>query len=196
MPKLKPLIKFVLFALGLMVAVLIVVPPILQPQGLTPGTEDGASIRVYGANVWGFRGYFAIHTWIATRDIDETQYTIHQVIGWRLRRTGTALTRHEGNPDDPWFGNEALLLHEVSGAQAETLVPSVRAAIDSYPFATRYTMFPGPNSNSFTEWVAQEVPELELALPTKAIGRLWMRNYHLRQNTQSRQKSETRMFAD
>jgi hypothetical protein len=186
MPKLKPLIKFSLATLGLLVVLLLVVPPFLHPRGLTPSAVDGPSIRVYGASVWGFRGYFAIHTWIATRDINEAQYTIHQVIGWRLRRTGTALTRHEGNPDSPWFGNEAILLHEVSGVEAEALIPKVRTAIYSYPFAARYTMFPGPNSNSFTEWVAQEVPELELALPTKAIGTLWMRNYHPRHNIEAR----------
>jgi hypothetical protein len=178
MLRIKPLIKGALFTIGLLVVVLLVLPPMLQPKGLEPQPDNQASIRIYGANVWGFRGYFAIHTWIATRSEAEDNYTIHQVIGWQLRRTGTALSRHEGVPDRPWFGNEAILLHETSGADAVRLIPRVRAAVDSYPFKDQYTMFPGPNSNSFTEWVAQEVPEIELQLPAKAIGRIWMRNYH------------------
>ena len=32
-------------------------------------------------------------------------------------------------------------------------------------------MWPGPNSNSFTAWIALEVPELGLNLPAKAIGK-------------------------
>jgi hypothetical protein len=170
--------KKLLVGTGLMILFLLIVPPLLQPVGITPTETNAASIRVYGANVWGFRGYFAMHTWIATRSADEQRYRIHQVIGWRLRRTGSALTYHEGDPDTPWFGNDAILLHEVTGADAEAVIPAVREAIKSYPFATTYTMFPGPNSNSFTEWVAQEVPELGLQLPAKAIGRLWMRHYY------------------
>ncbi|MFT7141082.1 MAG: hypothetical protein ACI9B8_003515 [Sulfitobacter sp.] len=178
MKKTRSRIGKLLIGSGVLIILLLIVPPLLQPVGLTPAKISGASIRVYGANVWGFRGYFAIHTWIATRSVGEQRYRIHQVIGWRLRRTGTALTYHEGDPNTPWFGNDAILLHELTGADAEAAIPAVRKAIKSYPFAKTYTMFPGPNSNSFTEWVAQEVPELGLQLPAKAIGRLWMRNYY------------------
>lgn len=195
MLKTKPLIKRTVAAATLLLMallmVLLIVPPFLQPHGLSPTTESGASIRVYGANVWGFRGYFAIHTWIATRSSDEAGYTIDQVIGWRLRRTGSAHTQHQGIPDTPWFGNEAILLHEIHGPGAERLIPKVRAAINDYPFKNQYTMFPGPNSNSFTEWVAQEVPEMELQLPTKAIGRLWMRHYHPQNHLQNHPKNSS-----
>lgn len=178
MTKIGSRTKKLLVGSGLLILFLLIAPPLLQPVALVPSETDAASIQVYGASVWGFRGYFAIHTWIATRSADEQRHHIHQVIGWRLRRTGSALTFHEGDPDTPWFGNEAILLHELTGADAEAVIPAVREAIKSYPFATTYTMFPGPNSNSFTEWVAQEVPELGLQLPAKAIGRLWMRYYH------------------
>ena len=172
------LFKRCLIGLGLLIGVLLIMPPMLHPQGIVAANNSGASVQVYGASVWGVRGYFAIHTWVATRAAHENRYTIHQVIGWKLRRTGTALTVHEGDPNTPWFGNKAILLNEVSGPNADALVKDVRAAIARYPFADRYTMFPGPNSNSFTEWVAQEVPELELNLPMKAIGKLWMRQYY------------------
>jgi len=178
MTKTRSRIKQLCIGFGVLIIALLIVPPLLQPVGLEPTKSSAASIRVYGANVWGFRGYFAIHTWIATRSANEQRYQIHQVIGWRLRRTGSALVYHEGDPDTPWFGNEAILLHELTGAAAEAAIPGVRDAISSYPFAQTYRMFPGPNSNSFTEWVAQEVPELGLQLPAKAIGRLWMRNYY------------------
>ena len=32
-------------------------------------------------------------------------------------------------------------------------------------------MWPGPNSNTFTAWVARAVPELEVDLPPTAIGK-------------------------
>lgn len=135
-------------------------------------------IQVYGANVWGWRGRFAIHTWLAIKPQDAANYTIYEVIGWRLRRTGSALRVSRGNPARAWFGSPAILLHDVRGNDAAELVERTLAAVDSYPFEGEYTMWPGPNSNSFVAWLALEVPELGLDLPAKAIGQTWMQqNY-------------------
>ncbi|NIP79111.1 MAG: DUF3750 domain-containing protein, partial [Actinobacteria bacterium] len=46
----------------------------------------------------------------------------------------------------------------------------------SYPHATEYGLWPGPNSNTFTAHVGREVPELELDLPTTAIGKDYIPN--------------------
>ena len=143
-----------------------------------PDNHSEPVIQVYGANVWGLRGRFAIHTWIATKPRNASTYTIYQVIGWRLRRAGTVLSISEGDPARPWFGSEPILLHELRGPEADGLINRVGAAAKSYPFWGEYTMWPGPNSNSFIAWVALEVPELGLKLPAKAIGQSWMQqNY-------------------
>lgn len=146
-----------------------------------PNTHTDAVIQVYGANVWGFRGKFAIHTWISIKAKNASTYTIYQVIGWRLRRTGTVVSVSEGDPSRPWYGSQAILLHELHelrGEAANALVDRVRNAATSYPFGGEYTMWPGPNSNSFIAWVGLEVPELGLKLPAKAVGQSWMQqNY-------------------
>jgi len=46
----------------------------------------------------------------------------------------------------------------------------VDRAARAYPWADTYKAFPGPNSNTFTAWVARQVPELGLSLPFSAIG--------------------------
>jgi len=142
----------------------------------TSGNSEGAIVRVYGANVWGVRGYFAMHTWIATKARDEKQFNIHEVIGWKLRRNNTALSKWQGNPNRSWFGSKPVLLYELTGDEASRLIPDVLKAVINYPYQAQYTMWPGPNSNSFTEWVALEVPELALQLPIKAIGKDWMKD--------------------
>lgn len=149
--------------------------PAIAPK---PTLHRDAIVQVYGADVWGLRGHFAIHTWIATKGLNETTYTIYQVIGWRLRREGTAMSITQGSPDKPWYRSPPVLLHEVRGNQAEALVLKVAQAADTYPYAKEYVMWPGPNSNSFIEWIALEVPELGLLLPTKAIGKNWMQDTH------------------
>ena len=141
-----------------------------------PKSHDDAIIQVYGANVWGFRGKFAVHTWIATKARDAEDYTIYQVIGWRLRRAGTAVSISQGNPAKPWYGSPPILLHELRGNNAAALVDRIHEAALAYPYAREYTMWPGPNSNSFIAWVGLEVPELNLQLPAKAIGQGWMKS--------------------
>jgi len=143
-----------------------------------PTHHSGAVIQVYGADVWGFRGHFAIHTWVATKAQDADAYRIYQVIGWRQRRGRPVLSISEGQPDKPWFGSPAILLHEKRGVEAAALVEEVEQAVQNYPYPDEYKMWPGPNSNSFVAWIALEVPELGLELPAKAIGQSWMvRNY-------------------
>ena len=58
----------------------------MPPWRPIPSSHRDAVIQVYGANVWGLRGKFAIHTWIALKAPDAATYTIYQVIGWRLRQ--------------------------------------------------------------------------------------------------------------
>lgn len=139
-----------------------------------PLAHPEAVVQVYGADVWGFRGNFAIHTWVATKAKDASAYQIYQVIGWRQRRGRPVLSVSEGQPDKPWFGSPAILLYEKTGSEAEALIDKVNEAVNSYPFPDEYKMWPGPNSNSFVAWIGLEVPELELDLPFKAIGQSWM----------------------
>lgn len=148
--------------------------PVGAARAPDPLDHQDAIIQVYGADVWGFRGNFAIHTWIATKSHGAADYQIYQVIGWRLRRARSVLSVSTGNPARPWYGSPAILLHEIRGAKAEALIDQVHDAALRYPFERQYKMWPGPNSNSFTAWVGLEVPGLNLDLPLKAIGQSWM----------------------
>lgn len=171
---------FLFFAVFFLSASLWATSLALEPEAVgpahapSPAQYGDAIIQVYGANVWGFRGKFAIHTWLATKARDAATYRIYQVIGWRLRRGRPVVSVTEGNPAQPWFGSAPILLYELRGEKAEELIDEVHAAVASYPYANEYRMWPGPNSNSFTAWIGLEVPEMRLSLPAKAIGKSWM----------------------
>ncbi len=152
--------------------------PFGTAQAPDPLDYQDAIIQVYGADVWGFRGNFAIHTWIATKARGAADYQVYQVIGWRLRRGRSVVSITEGNPARPWYGSSAILLHEIRGDEAQALIDPVHDAALSYPFDREYKMWPGPNSNSFTAWIGLEVPGLDLDLPVKAIGQSWMISGH------------------
>ena len=152
--------------------------PFGPPQAPDPASHPEALVRVYAANVWGIRGKFAVHTWIATKATGAQHYSIYQVIGWQLRRTGTARSITQGRPDRPWFGSPPILLHEVVGQTAEPLIGEIETAAQTYPYPNEYKMLPGPNSNSFIQWILLEVPDIGFKLPVKAIGKSWMIDDH------------------
>ena len=136
-----------------------------------PVTTRDAVIQVYAARVVGWRGVFGVHTWIAVKPAAAAEYTVYEIIGWRLRSQDTALVVRHRAPDMRWFGSAPELVAEKRGADVEELIARIDTAARSYPWAGEYTMWPGPNSNTFTAWVLRAVPELEADLPPTAIGK-------------------------
>ena len=143
------------------------------PVGLAPDPAKTAEalVQVYAARVWGWRGVFGVHTWIAVKPAAAAEYTVYELIGWRLRWQDTALVVRHRAPDTRWFGSAPELVAEKRGAGVEELIARIDKAARAYPWAGEYTMWPGPNSNTFTAWVLRAVPELEADLPPTAIGK-------------------------
>jgi len=134
-------------------------------------TFNDAVIQVYAARTWGAKKIVSVHTWISVKPNGSDEYTSYEIIGWRLRRSGTALVERTSRPDRDWWGNQPELLLDIRGAKAQALIPEVIAAVDSYPFKDTYHAWPGPNSNTFTAYIGREVPDLGLDLPSTAIGK-------------------------
>lgn len=143
-----------------------------ESAGIAPSatTTKEAVIQVYGASTWGWRGWFAIHTWIATKKTGEPSYTVYEVIGWRQRRGLPVMRIEKDIPDRYWFGERPRLLKELRGNGVDQLIFDVDQAANSYPWPATYEAFPGPNSNTFTAWISRKVPGLGLELPFSAIG--------------------------
>src|SRR5690349_16950388 len=144
-----------------------------EPVGLAPdpATTPEAVVQVYAARTWGWRGYFGVHTWVAVKPAGAAAYTVYEVIGWRLRSSNTAVVIRNRVPDERWFGNPPHLLADKRGPGVDSLIERIEKAVGEYPYAGEYTMWPGPNSNTFTAWIARAVPELEVDLPPTAIGK-------------------------
>ena len=156
------------------------IPHLLKPasagEAVAPNPADfpDAVVQVYGAEVWGVRGRYAIHTWIATKAQHAETYTIYHVLGWRKLRGMSVVSIEKGVPDQKWFGSDPTLLLDKRGEDARELIGKIDQAARQYPYPNSYTMWPGPNSNSFTAWIGLNVPDLNLVLPAKALGKNWM----------------------
>lgn len=129
-----------------------------------------AVLHIYGADAWGWRGWFAIHTWIAAKRTGERAYTIYEVIGWRASRGVPVVRVAQDLPDRYWFGARPRLLKEHQGPGVDAIIDAVESAVRDYPWQMEYKAFPGPNSNTFIAWIGRQVPELGLDLPFSAIG--------------------------
>jgi len=70
-----------------------------------------------------------------------------------------------------WYGARPELLLERRGPGVDELIDRIEAAVVAYPYTNEYRLWPGPNSNTFTAFVARQVPELGLDLPSTAIGK-------------------------
>ena len=137
--------------------------------GIAPKPEEApeAIVQVYGARAYSWRGYFAVHTWVATKEAGADYYRVHEVMGWRHN----VVSSHRGDPDRHWYGAKPELYADIRGEEAEALIPKIYEAVESYPYPTEYEAWPGPNSNTFVAWVIRETPGLNVALPNHAIGK-------------------------
>jgi hypothetical protein len=144
-----------------------------EPVGLAPdpATTPEAVIQVYAARAVRWRGYFGVHTWIAAKATGADRFTVYEVMGWRLRRNGTAISVGDRAPDSRWYGNAPELLADRRGASVGPLIERLEAAVAGYPYADTYHVWPGPNSNTFTAFILRELPELRADLPPTAIGK-------------------------
>ena len=139
------------------------------PSGvLDPWRGEDAAVAILSARTGGFKGAFAVHSWIVVKRPGAMEFDRYDKVGW-----GNPVRRNAYPDDARWYSNTPEIVAMVRGEEAEALIGKVEAAIAAYPFNQRggYTIYPGPNSNSFVQHVLWAVPELGARLPSNAVGR-------------------------
>jgi hypothetical protein len=141
--------------------------------GLAPDAArtPEAVVQAYCARTYGWRGVFGIHTWIAVKPAGALTWERMEVVGFGVSRGRPAVRIGAGVPDGRWYGQNPTLIGELRGSEAERAIEHLRNAANDYPYRNRYTVWPGPNSNTFTAHLARRVPELRMDLPANAVGK-------------------------
>lgn len=141
-------------------------------QAPDPAATNDAIVQVYAARAVRWRGAIGVHTWIATKRADEDYYERLEVMGFALRWGNQSVQVNRGDPDRYWYGSRPQLLRELrGGAEVERVIDRIHRAAKEYPYSDRYTVWPGPNSNTFIAYLARHAPELGLELPPTAVGK-------------------------
>lgn len=128
-------------------------------------------VQIYYARAFSWRGYFGIHPWIAWKKKEEQQYTVAQVTSWNIRRLGTTIDMKEDIPDRLWFDSTPSVLYEARGKRATSIIKQLKPLILNYPYKDKYRVYPGPNSNTFVTYLIRNIDELDIELPSTAIGK-------------------------
>jgi len=136
---------------------------------LPPASQDKAArVIVFTGTTGAWKGIFSVHSWVVLKPANASEWTRYDVVGW-----GNPVRTNGWPPDGLWYGNKPVAIADISGAQAERLIPKIQGAVRDYAYARAgdYRIWPGPNSNSFTAAVLRSVPELRVSLPPNAVGR-------------------------
>jgi len=138
--------------------------------GLLPPAAQNreAVVRVFSARTVSWRGIVASHAWIVIKDPGAPAYQRFDYTAW-----GMPIWIDRFVPDGRWFGSVPEVVFAADGAEAERMLPRIRAAIAGYRYARigDYRLWPGPNSNTFVATVMGAVPEMRASLPSTAIGK-------------------------
>lgn len=133
-----------------------------------PSAHPEALVRVFAARTVRWRGIFAVHAWIVTKEANASRYTRYDYTAWGdpIRVNGFAA-------DGRWFGDVPQTIAAADGEAAARMIPKIEAAVKSYRLRSYgdYRAWPGPNSNTFVAAALAAVPELKTTLPPTAIGK-------------------------
>lgn len=127
-----------------------------------------AKVLIIAARTGRWKAIFAEHMALLMKPQGAGAWTRYEVVGW-----GNPVRRNAFAPDATWYGNRPYVVTEISGTRAADLIPRIEQAIAAYPHSRpgSYTVWPGPNSNSFIAWLVRTTPGFDTELPPVAIGK-------------------------
>ena len=121
--------------------------------GLAPDPQTTAEpvVQVYAARAVRWRGYFGVHTWVAVKRRDAKEFTVYEVNGWRLRRTGQRGQRRSSAAGRSLVWQSAGRWSQIGAATAS--MSSLRASKrQSPPIRTRMSIASGPGRTRTRSW--------------------------------------------
>jgi Protein of unknown function (DUF3750) len=134
-------------------------------------TVKPATVIILASRTGNWKSIFAEHMSIVVKPEDAATWTRYDVVGW-----GNPVRKNAYVADALWYGNTPRVIYRNEGANAARLIPAIEASIAHYPFQKKgsYTVWPGPNSNTFVSWVVRHTNGLDVELSSVAVGKDWL----------------------
>ncbi|HWL92159.1 MAG TPA: DUF3750 domain-containing protein [Phycisphaerae bacterium] len=145
--------------------------PALDPSQLASlydlNQTGQAVVRLYAAPIPGIEG-IATHPWFVVKHANWNgfnRWEVWQDAGYPYGHVRLNLQYLE---DDVGAGG-ATVVAELVGPAAESVVSFIESQSPFYPCQNYYEYFPGPNSNSYAQWVLDNTG-WQVTLPSTSIG--------------------------
>ena len=130
-------------------------------------------VELRAAKIPGLTGIVADHYWLLVlRGIEGRQYqTCDRWEVWQHpHQNGSCWGHLHKNLLDPYQGvgnGQSQLIQQWEGSDALLMVEKIESSPSTYPFIRKYRYWPGPNSNTFTQWIVRD----KIELGVRAIGK-------------------------
>ena len=142
-------------------------------SGILPDAVDvdEAQVIILSTRTGRWKSIFAEHMSIVLKRETDNAWTRYDVVGW-----GNPVRKDAYAADAFWYGNTPRVIYRVTGDAASRIIPAIEDNIARYPHRKRgsYTVWPGPNSNTFVSWVARNTDGFNPELPAVAVGKDWI----------------------
>ena len=137
-----------------------------------PASVPEAVMQVYAARAFAWRGAFSVQRLGGRGPAHAERYTRYEVIGLAFCRGRSPVSASsDWAPDAQWFGAPPPGCSATCGASRSDHRSAKPDLVASHPYTDRHNIWPGPNSNTFTAYLARHLPELRLPMPMNAIGK-------------------------
>jgi hypothetical protein len=139
--------------------------PVELPQ------DETATVMVMSAALGGPMKQVARHPWIAARPRGSSAFERWEVMCCPSSTSGTVRHSHRSPLSDHGGGGGDVQVHAViRGTAATSAIECIRREAEVYPYDDEYLVWPGPNSNTFVDWMVRTCA-LDVELPSTSIGR-------------------------
>lgn len=140
----------------------------------SPSSTVEAVFEIYEAREYKWKGLVSTHSWIAVKPSYSRHYTVYQVNRFLVNEQKPMVEIKEDVPDRLWYGNKPKLVCELRGKEAVSAIKKLKNLAASYPYQNKYDFFPGPNANTFTQFMINNISEIDGTLSPLALGK----DYH------------------
>jgi len=139
--------------------------------------SNESMVRLYCAPVPGYKE-IATHPWFVVKRSGEDHFDRWEIAAFSgqfryelaIRADGVYgnIYKNIAGPDE-FFGAAGWVQAELRGPDADPIIDFIESQSPHYPCRFTYTLFPGPNSNSYAQWVLDHTG-WDAQLPPTAIG--------------------------
>ena len=130
-------------------------------------------VELRAAKIPGLPGIFADHYWLLVlRDVEgSNNQTCDRWEVWQHpHQNGSCWGHLHKNLLDPYQGvgnGQSRLIQQWVNNDALSIVEKIESSPSNYPFTKKYKYWPGPNSNTFAQWIVSN----KMQLGARAIGK-------------------------